>query len=103
MQSAHYASQSMCDDEDTYKAILGDVQQGVLLAIHVRNLHMPRPLGCQIADRQTIPIIRCWVGLIRVNQKCKLKRLTSQLWDEGVRSSYFLPVKMSMATKWHLA
>lgn len=28
---------------------------------------------------------------------------TSQLWDEGVRSSYFLPVKMSTATKWHLA
>lgn len=29
--------------------------------------------------------------------------LTSQLWDDGVRSSYFLLVKMSMATKWHLA
>ena len=28
---------------------------------------------------------------------------TSQLWDDGVRSSYFLLVKMSMATKWHLA
>ena len=29
--------------------------------------------------------------------------LTSQLWEEGVRSSYFLPVNTSMATKWHLA
>ena len=29
--------------------------------------------------------------------------LTSQLCDEGVRSSYFLPVKISMATKWHFA
>ena len=29
--------------------------------------------------------------------------LTSLLWEEGVRSSYFLPVKMSMATKWHFA
>eukprot|EP00983_Pelagomonas_calceolata_P066416 1149032-Pelagomonas_calceolata.AAC.3 len=28
---------------------------------------------------------------------------TSQLWEEGVRSSYFLPVKISMPTKWHLA
>ena len=28
---------------------------------------------------------------------------TSQLCDEGWRSSYFFPVKMSMATKWHLA
>lgn len=30
-------------------------------------------------------------------------QLTSQLWDEGVRSSYFLLVKMSIPTKWHLA
>ena len=30
-------------------------------------------------------------------------RLTSQLCEEGVRSSYFFPVKMSMATKWHFA
>lgn len=29
--------------------------------------------------------------------------LTSMLWDEGVISSYFLPVKMSMQTKLHLA
>jgi len=28
---------------------------------------------------------------------------TSQLWEEGVRSSYFLPVKISIATKWHFA
>ena len=32
----------MCDDKDTYKAILGDVQQGVLLAIYVRNLQMAK-------------------------------------------------------------
>ena len=25
------------------------------------------------------------------------------MWEEGVKSSYFLPEKMSMATKWHLA
>ncbi len=29
--------------------------------------------------------------------------LTSQLWEEGTISSSFLPVKMSIATKWHLA
>jgi len=29
--------------------------------------------------------------------------LTSMLWEEGVISSYFLPVKMSMHTKLHLA
>jgi hypothetical protein len=29
--------------------------------------------------------------------------LTSLLWEEGVRSSYFLPVKMSTPTKWHFA
>ncbi len=29
---------------DTYKAILGDVQQGVLLAIYVRNLQMVKNL-----------------------------------------------------------
>lgn len=29
--------------------------------------------------------------------------LTSQLCEDGVRSSYFLPVKISMATKWHFA
>ena len=28
---------------------------------------------------------------------------TSLLWEEGVRSSYFFPVKMSIPTKWHLA
>lgn len=32
-----------------------------------------------------------------------LRGLTSQLWVEGVSSSYFLEVKMSTATKWHLA
>lgn len=44
MQSTHWASQSMCDDKDTYKAILSDVQQGVLLAIYVRNLQMVKNL-----------------------------------------------------------
>ena len=34
---------------------------------------------------------------------CLATGLTSQLCEEGVRSSYFLPVKMSMATKWHFA
>jgi hypothetical protein len=29
--------------------------------------------------------------------------LTSQLWDEGIMSSYFLPVKMSTAVKLHFA
>ena len=28
---------------------------------------------------------------------------TSLLWEEGVRSSYFFPVKISIPTKWHLA
>lgn len=32
-----------------------------------------------------------------------LPELTSTLWDEGVISSYFLPVKISMATKLHFA
>lgn len=31
------------------------------------------------------------------------RRLTSLLCEEGVRSSYFLPLKMSTPTKWHLA
>ena len=44
MKSAHWASQSMRDDKDTYKAILGDVQQGVLLAIYVRNLQIVKDL-----------------------------------------------------------
>ena len=57
MRSAHKASQSMSDDKDTYKAILGDVQQGVLLAVHVRNLHMSKLCECQFADTQTIPVI----------------------------------------------
>ena len=34
----------MCDDKGTYKAILSDVQQGVLLAIYVRNLQMVKHL-----------------------------------------------------------
>lgn len=29
--------------------------------------------------------------------------LTSRLWEEGTSSSIFLPVKMSVAVKWHLA
>ena len=28
---------------------------------------------------------------------------TSRLWEEGTSSSIFLPVKMSVAVKWHLA
>lgn len=76
-----------------HKAIVGDVEQGVVLAVHVRDLRRrkeERVVGEAENEPESLCVLRPPI-------------CTSRLCEDGTSSSIFLVVKMSMATKWHLA
>lgn len=56
-----------------------------------------------VTQEQNLNILKLKAWGINVHLTPNKIKHTSQLWEEGTISSSFLPVKMSIPTKWHLA
>lgn len=88
-------------EKETHKSIFGDVDKLIISTSNLRNLY--RECGeCETQSNHANLTFK-YTKIAKKMSKEDKWILTSQLWDDGTISSSFLPVNISIATKWHLA